>query len=210
MKVTSKAVAVAAVIGLVGAALWAGGPVSAARRSGLVANVTNASGATVGVVRIVRAEDGKTVVRASLSGLTPGFHGFHVHTAGVCDPAATDSGGAAVPFFTAGGHYNPATTPTHGGHAGDMPPVLVAADGTGYLRLKTDRFVPRELMDSDGSAMILHAGPDNLAHVPATTASGGERYHSHVDDVFGPDAATKATGDAGSRFGCGVIRRING
>ena len=210
MKVTSKAIAVAAVVGLVGAALWAGGPVSAGRRRGLVANVTNASGAAVGIVRMVRGDDGKIVVRASLSGLTPGFHGFHVHTAGVCDPAATDPNGATVPFFSAGGHYNPTTTNTHGAHAGDLPPVLVAADGTAYLRVKTDRFLLRDLMDSDGSAVILHAGPDNLAHVPATTATGAERYHSHVDNVFGPDTATKATGDAGARFGCGVIRRVDG
>lgn len=34
----------------------------------------------------------------------PGFHGYDVHTAGVCDPAATDAAGAPSPFFTAGGH----------------------------------------------------------------------------------------------------------
>lgn len=55
--------------------------------------------------------------------------------------------------------------------------------------------------------MILHAGPDNLAHVPATTATGEERYHSHVDSVLGADTATKVTGDAGARFTCGVIER---
>jgi Cu-Zn family superoxide dismutase len=146
-------------------------------------------------------------VRVAASGLAPGFHGYHVHTLGVCDPAATDAAGNPSPFFTAGGHYNPDTTATHGAHAGDMPPLLVAADGTGFLKFKTDRFTTAALMDSDRSAVVLHAGADNLAHVPGTTATGGERYHSHVDNIFGADTATKATGDAGARFACGVIER---
>ncbi|MBW3535717.1 MAG: superoxide dismutase family protein, partial [Gemmatimonadetes bacterium] len=58
-------------------------------------------------------------------------------------------------------------------------------------------------------AVIMHAGPDNLAHIPAATPTGNERYHSHVDDVFGPDTLTRATGDAGARFACGVLGRVN-
>lgn len=186
-----------------------GGSASARAPRGLVAAMTSATGGAVGTVRMVPKNDGKVLVRATGRGLTAGFHGFHVHTTGICDPAAKDTTGAASPFFTAGGHYNPVTTNTHGAHAGDMPPLLVATDGTAVLRFKTDRFKVRDLMDEDGSAVIMHAGPDNLAHIPAATPTGDERYHSHVDDVFGPDTATKATGDAGARFACGVLRRVN-
>ncbi len=197
---------------LIAAALASGGSAVARAPRGLVADMKNTSGATVGKVRFIPTDDGKVLVRATAAGLTPGFHGFHVHTTGQCDPNAQDTSGASVPFFTAGGHYNPATT-IHGAHAGDLPPLLVAADGTGVLRFKTDRFRNRDLMDADGSAVIMHAGPDNLAHVPATTATGDERYHSHsetaADYTFGPDALTKATGDAGARFACGVIQRVN-
>jgi Cu-Zn family superoxide dismutase len=48
----------------------------------------------------------------------------------------------------------------------------------------------------------VHAGRDNYANIP-------ERYHSHTEDVLGPDSVTKATGDAGDRFACGVVRRPN-
>lgn len=75
------------------------------------------------------------------------------------------------------------------------------------LRFKTDRFRLRDLRDADGSAIIVHAAPDNLANAPASTPTGADRYHSHVDDVLGSDSVTKATGDAGSRFACGVIER---
>lgn len=209
MKVTLKSVAIVGVVGVLAAALVAGGPASAGRRRGLVAPLSDAAGTTVGKVRMIKTDDGKVLVKAWGRGLAAGFHGFHVHSAGVCDPAATDPSGATVPFFSAGGHYNPDTSKTHGAHAGDMPPLLVASDGTAMLRFKTDRFTIRELMDTDGSAIILHAGPDNLGHIPATTATGGERYHSHVDDIFGADAATKATGDAGARAACGVLQRVN-
>lgn len=201
-------VAVAGLVGLLAAALVTGGSAVAGVRRGLVAQMKDATGSTVGSVRLVPQRDGKVLVRAKASGLSPGFHGFHVHTTGVCDPEAQDTNGNPVPFFSAGGHYNPATASIHGAHAGDMPPLLALTDGMAILRFKTDRFKNRELLDSDGSAIIMHAGPDNLAHIPAAAAPDVERYHSHVDDVFGPDAATRATGDAGARFACGVLKRV--
>ena len=171
------------------------------------ATVVSPAGATLGTVRFIPVDGrSKMIVRARLEGVTAGFHGFHVHTAGVCDPNAVDAAGNPSPFFTAGGHYNPGGS-IHGAHAGDMPPLLVTEDGTGFLKFATDRVKMKELLDADGAAVILHAGPDNLAHVPAASAAGGERYHSHVDNVFGPDTLTKATGDAGARAGCGVIGR---
>src|SRR5688500_7555084 len=208
MRNTLKTLAVGGMVAIIGAALFAGRSASAARRTGLVATIEDATGSPLATVRMIRTDDGKVLVKAAGSGLTAGFHGFHVHSVGICDPAATDTTGATVPFFSAGGHFNPDTTKTHGAHAGDMPPLLATVDGTTMLRFKTDRFLIADLMDADGSAIVLHAGPDNPAHTPATTSTGGERYHSHVDSVFGADTATKATGDAGARAGCGVLERV--
>jgi Cu-Zn family superoxide dismutase len=169
----------------------------------LSATIESSSGDEIGRIKLSE-DDGTIVVRGDLDGLSAGFHGFHVHTVGICDPAATDPSGATVPFYSAGGHFNPGSA-SHGSHAGDMPPLLVAADGSAWTKFKTDRFTLDSLLDADGSAIIVHAGPDNLANIPATTSSGAERYHSHTEDVSGPDSATLATGDAGSRFGCGVV-----
>jgi Cu-Zn family superoxide dismutase len=166
----------------------------------------SATGDTTGVVRLLARRDGKVEVHVAVAGMTPGFHGFHVHTTGVCDPAATGPGGTPSPFASAGGHFTPAPA-VHGSHAGDMPPLLVGADGTGAARFLTDRFALGDLMDADGSAVIVHAGPDNLANIPG-------RYHSHDPDAtsttFGPDAATLATGDAGARAACGVVTAKKG
>nr|BFE86218.1 hypothetical protein GCM10020093_088190 [Planobispora longispora] len=51
----------------------------------------------------------------------------------------------------------------------------------------------RQLSDKDGSAVIVHALPDNLAHIP-------ERYSTKIDEM------TLKTGDAGGRVACGVIK----
>jgi Cu-Zn family superoxide dismutase len=147
----------------------------------------NANGQPVGTVRL-NQEDGAVLVRAVVHDLTPGFHGFHVHTVGVCVP----------PFTSAGGHYNPGGT-GHGAHAGDMSSLLVMADGTGELRFKTDRFTVAALFDADGSAVIVHANADNFANIPT-------RYYSTTEGTYGPDSATLATGDSGTRVACGVVR----
>jgi Cu-Zn family superoxide dismutase len=147
----------------------------------------NAAGQPVGTVQF-NQEGGAVLVRAKVHDLTPGFHGFHVHAVGMCVP----------PFTSAGGHYNPGGM-THGGHAGDLPSLLVLADGTGELRFKTDRFTVAALLDADGSAVIVHASADNFANIPT-------RYYSTTEGVFGPDSATLATGDSGARVACGVVR----
>jgi Cu-Zn family superoxide dismutase len=153
-----------------------------------VATLQDASGADIGWARF--EPDGDAVhVKTRAYGLTPGFHGFHVHTLGVCD--------GAVGFTSAGGHYNPAGA-THAHHAGDMPSLLVKQDGTAELDFRTDSFTVDELLDTDGSAVIVHVGPDNFGNIPS-------RYLSSATLIPGPDATTLATGDAGARAACGVV-----
>jgi superoxide dismutase, Cu-Zn family len=164
-----------------------GASLASGSRRAARARLIDAAGNHVGTVRITPTARGGTVVRVRTAGLTAGFHGFHVHAVGQC----------VAPFTSAGGHFNPTEAP-HGGHAGDMPPLLVAQDGSAVARFTTDRFTVADLMDADGSAVIVHAAPDNLANIPT-------RYHSHTYDVFGPDQDTLATGDAGGRVACGVV-----
>ncbi len=155
-----------------------------------VATLKDASGADIGWARF--EPDGDAVhVKVRAYGLSPGFHGFHVHTLGVCD--------GAVGFTSAGGHYNPAgAAATHAHHAGDMPSLLVKQDGTAELDFRTDAFTVDQLLDADGSAVIVHAGPDNFGNIPG-------RYLSGALLIPGPDATTLATGDAGARAACGVV-----
>jgi Cu-Zn family superoxide dismutase len=171
------------------AALLGTGPVSAKDRAEARALLRNSAGGPVGVAKLTE-EKGKVLVRVTVHDLAPGFHGFHVHAVGSC---------LAPSFLSAGGHFNPGGE-AHGSHAGDLPILLVNADGTGEARFRTDRFEVSELFDSDGSAIIVHANADNYANIPT-------RYHSHTENTFGPDSATLTTGDSGGRVACGVVGR---
>ena len=69
------------------------------------------------------------------------------------------------------GKDNPA-----GMHMGDLPNLTVAANGTGTLRA----FVPHAmltggdmpLLDADGAALVIHAGPDDYMSDPAGNSGG--------------------------------------
>src|SRR3712207_8635156 len=54
---------------------------------------------SVGVVRFDARRGGRVEVEADVKNVEPPdqFHGFHLHTTGLCDP----------PFSSAGGHFNP-------------------------------------------------------------------------------------------------------
>src|SRR5215217_516395 len=163
-------------------------PAAAATESssivGARATVQDATGTTLGSVTLVAA-NGKLVIAGRLAGLTPGFHGFHIHSVGVCE----------APFTTAGGHLNPAGT-THGHHAGDLPSLSVANDGVAAAIVEIDSVTLAQILDADGAAFIVHALPDNFANIPTRYEAAG---------IPGPDAATLATGDSGARVACGVI-----
>jgi Cu-Zn family superoxide dismutase len=148
------------------------------------ANLHDASGNDIGTVKL--EQDGDVVkLKVEVDGsIAPGFHGFHVHSVGAC----------VAPFTSAGGHYNPGAA-THRSHAGDLPVLLIEDDGTASARFGTDRFALGDLFDADGSAFILHANADNYANIPT------DRYDPD------PDSTTLGTGDAGSRFACGVIEQ---
>lgn len=152
----------------------------------------DAEGDRIGHAKLKPAGDGQTRVQAKITEAAPGFHGFHVHAIGVCDPDAPTG-----PFTTAGGHFALAGQ-THGAHAGDLPSLLVMEDGSARLEFVTDGFEVKDLRDDDGSAVMVHAARDNFANIPT-------RYVSTTSGQPGPDEATLATGDAGSRYSCGVI-----
>lgn len=158
---------------------------------GTQVRMLNSQGREVGTATL-REAGGSVEIQVSFSGLNPGFYGFHIHETGICD--ANASGG---PFMSAGNHFNPAST-SHGKHAGDLPPLLVNADGRVEATVRTDAFRLGQLTDNDGSALILHSGSDNLANIP-------DRYRSTQSGTSGPDQSTLSTGDADGRLACGLI-----
>ncbi|RZI39981.1 superoxide dismutase family protein [Herbaspirillum sp. HC18] len=147
------------------------------------ATLYNTAGNQVGKVNLTQEGNGNVAVHVHVHDLPPGFHGFHVHAVGEC----------IAPFTSAGGHFD-LDAHTHRDHSGDFPVLLVRADGTANEKFNTDRFAVADLFDTNGSAIIIHADPDNYANIPS-------RY------VAAPDATTLAAGDSGARIACGVLEK---
>jgi superoxide dismutase, Cu-Zn family len=145
------------------------------------AELLNAEGEAVAEVQLSEAE-GRLRIAVQARGLEPGFHGFHIHAVGECEPPG---------FESAEGHLNPDGA-DHPDHAGDLPTLLVLEDGTAEMTVLTDRVTLADLLEGDGSAFIIHSDRDNHAHIP-------ERY------AEAPDEDTLDTGDAGDRVACGVV-----
>lgn len=161
----------------------AGAADSGTSDTGAEARIYDRSGNQVGKLTLTQQENGGVSVQVRVNDLPPGFHGFHVHAVGECTP----------PFTSAGGHFDK-DKHTHGNHSGDLPVLQVKADGSAKATVNTDRFNVADLFDGDGSAIIIHANPDNYANIPTRYAAA-------------PDAATLATGDAGDRIACGVLEK---
>lgn len=132
--------------------------------------------------------DGYATVTVETTGggiLAPGSHGMHIHSVGKCEGD----------FTSAGGHLQVAG---HTGHpaSGDLTPLNIRGDGTGKVVATTDAFTEAGLKGPEGSALIIHQGPDNFANIPPRYTHNG---------TPGPDAETLATGDAGGRVACAVL-----
>ena len=123
-------------------------------------------------------------MRVEATGLTPGWHGMHFHEKGVCDDAGFKASGGHVHAGTkppVHGLLNPAAT-----DSGDLPNIFVAADGSAHADAFTTLVSLSgagkrpALGDADGSALVIHAGPD--------------------------DYTTQPIGGAGARVACAVIK----
>src|SRR5262245_21872335 len=125
---------------------------SEGEKPGAVAEMHGTQGNDVsGKVTFTKVPGG-VLVKAELTGLTPGKHGFHVHEKGDC---------SAPDAASAGGHFNTAGT-KHGArehmsaHTGDMGNIDVDETGKGH-----DEYVDTKIkLEGDssvvGKAVIVH------------------------------------------------------
>lgn len=160
----------------------------------LTGDLKTASGESVGTVTFT--DEGSFVqVSVEAEGLTPGFHGFHIHQVGVCEPnSVAPAGGAPGDFLSSGGHLQVNGRTEHPA-SGDLTSLQVREDGTAELTTTTDAVTLDDLRQ--GVSVIVHAGPDNFANIPT-------RY-ALPDGAPVPDETTLMTGDAGGRVACAVL-----
>lgn len=145
------------------------------------ATLIDGSGQTVGRAMLTQGPTG-LLIRIEAEGLTPGWHGAHIHATGQC----------AAPFTSAGAHINHGEPRAphgllnaQGPDDGDLPNIFADPQG----RVRAEIFTTRArlaaegpgqwLWDADGSALVIHANPD--------------------------DHRTQPIGGAGDRVVCGVM-----
>lgn len=146
-------------------------PVSSASTNYATAEIKTAAGESVGSVNFTQNADGSVRVQAQVRGLPAGEHAMHVHQFGQCAPT----------FGAAGEHTNPYNK-SHGMksndpmHAGDLPNIVIGADGSGSVDATSTLFTltpgDTTILDSDGSAVIIHANPDDMISQPGGMADG--------------------------------------
>ncbi|MBN3123302.1 superoxide dismutase family protein [Pectobacterium brasiliense] len=134
------------------------------------------TGGSIGEVSIAETPYG-LLFTPNLKGLEAGIHGFHVHENTSCEPAEQD--GKPVPALAAGGHLDPKKTGKHlgpyndQGHLGDLPGLVVNADGTSTYPILAPRI--KSLSEVKNHALMVHVGGDNYADTPAKLGGGGAR-----------------------------------
>ena len=147
----------------------------------LKVEMKNAKGDSVGVATITEKKGAGVQIALELKGLPAGEHALHFHMTPKCE---------GPEFTSAGGHFNP-TAKKHGmqnpegPHAGDMSNFTVAANGAAKTTVSNANVTlgtgANSLFANGGTALMVHAAPDDMKSDPA--------------------------GNAGARIACGVITK---
>ena len=149
-----------------------------------IAYLVDTLGRELGTVRLTE-RPGVRGVELEISierGATPGQHGIHFHSVGKCDSSSA--------YASAGPHFNPGSRKhgllsPDGPHAGDLEAITVDDFRQSHFLVTDTRITlspgPLSLLDEDGSAVVLHAFPD--------------------------DQRTDPSGNSGARIACGVIAK---
>ena len=131
-----------------------------------------------GIITFVQKPGKATIISGSISGLTEGLHGFHIHEFGDLSDGCD----------SAGGHYNPHGV-DHGdvdnGHIGDLGNIEANSKGVAEFKIKSKTIQLQGATSIVGRAVVVHEDEDDLGK--------------------GGDEESLKTGNAGNRAGCGVI-----
>jgi len=133
-------------------------------------------------------------ITLNVSGLTPGYHGFHVHK----------SGDLRKGCGSLCGHFNPDNT-SHGDrndnykhrHAGDLGNIKANKNGIVKKTIYDKVLKLSGKYNIIGRSVVIHANPDDLGRGGLDDSGNVIDEHKHKESIH--------TGNAGARIACGVI-----
>ncbi|MGM8211952.1 superoxide dismutase family protein [Virgibacillus sp. W0430] len=135
-------------------------------------NMYNTDGDMVGTAKLSETPDGINI-KLKLEGLTPGFHGIHVHEYPKCE---------GPDFISAGNHFNPdgkehGLMHPKGAHLGDLPNIEADASGIVDIELMLAEATlldgKQSLLKGEGTSLIVTKDPDDGMSQPG--GNGGTR-----------------------------------
>jgi Cu-Zn family superoxide dismutase len=157
-------------------------PLAPSTWTGVAARFIDVTGKQAGEAVVADAKDG-VLLRLRVEGLTPGWHGAHIHMTGTCEDAGAG-------FKASGAHFDPENhehgleNPA-GAERGDLPNIYAGADGRATVEFyranlhlnpseqAASENGPFPLLDDDGFAIIIHANPDD--HMTQPIGGAGDR-----------------------------------
>ena len=136
-----------------------------------------------GIINFKQKPGKPTIITGTITGLSEGVHGFHIH----------EFGDLSKGCDSAGGHYNPDDV-DHGGledgHVGDLGNIQADKSGTAKFKIVAKRVDLHGNRSVVGRAVVIHKDVDDLGK--------------------GGDEESLKTGNAGDRLACGVITLTQG
>ena len=142
------------------------------------ASIVGMDGTEIGTANLLGGPNGLLIrIEIAPGGLVPGWHGLHLHAVGDCSDVGTFKASGGHVGMVAGGHglLNP-----KGPEGGDIPNIWAGTDGAAGYEAYMTLAEMADLVDEDGSAILIHESED--------------------------DHMTQPIGGAGARVACGVIK----
>lgn len=187
-------------------------PVAGAAGEKASGNIVDGTGAVIGQAQLEQLADNSVKISLTLKDanvVKAGQHGIHFHAVGKCEGAD---------FASAGAHFNP-TSKMHGAknpqgpHLGDLPNLPIDASTAtqgGYAASLTTKMVTlsaglASILDADGTALVIHASPDDETTDP--TGNSGGRVACAVLALNAP-GSLPATGGGAVAMQRGLGQRI--
>ncbi|WP_034579793.1 superoxide dismutase family protein [Carnimonas nigrificans] len=157
---------------IIASLMMAAGTSTAFAAEEITAPLLDGHDTNIGQVTVSEIPSG-VILRVEAKNLTPGWHGMHFHEQAECK---------GPDFTSSGSHVHNADKVVHGvrnaeaNDNGDLPNLYVNKDGSATVELFSPlvSLTPGDsgdtsrpaLLDSDGSALVIHAQPDDYQSQP--------------------------------------------
>ncbi len=168
-----------------------------AQGAGAASRLVDADGNPVGTAAFTEGPNGvgtNVTLEPGQQAVSPGEHGIHIHEKGSISPD----------FEAAGEHHNPSNAQhgfdnPEGPHEGDLENIFVNDDGSASYTTTDDRITlsggQNSILDSDGSALVIHESADDYQTDPS--GNSGDRIAAGIIRAAATGEATTAGSTTG-------------